>query len=111
MARYYSRGAVFGYGQNDSQEPGHKYEHRGIYDSSGADLSGPVAGTPVAPSCCADSLRTPWSQGLWLSPATERLRRPGKVRLLRFAATEVGDPSVAEECLPIIHLVFANLKS
>jgi len=28
-----------------------------------------------------------------------------------FAATEVGDPSVAEECLPIIHLVFANLKS
>jgi transposase-like protein len=28
-----------------------------------------------------------------------------------FAATEVGDPSVAEECLLIIHLVFANLKS
>ena len=28
-----------------------------------------------------------------------------------FAATQLGDPSVAEECLPIIHLVFANLKS
>ena len=28
-----------------------------------------------------------------------------------FAATEVGDPSVAEECLPSLHLVFANLKS
>src|ERR1035437_9008728 len=26
-----------------------------------------------------------------------------------FAATELGDPSVAEECMPIIHLVFANL--
>jgi hypothetical protein len=41
----------------------------------------------------------------------ETLRQPGKVRLLRFAATEVGDPSVDEECLPIIHLVFTNLKS
>ncbi len=28
-----------------------------------------------------------------------------------FAATELGDPSVAEECMPIIHLVFANLKT
>jgi len=28
-----------------------------------------------------------------------------------FAATQLGDASVTEECLPIIHLVFANLKS
>jgi len=28
-----------------------------------------------------------------------------------FAATELGDSSVAEECMPIIHLVFANLKT
>jgi transposase-like protein len=35
----------------------------------------------------------------------------GKYGYKHFAATEVGDPSVAEECLPIIHLVFANLKS
>ena len=35
----------------------------------------------------------------------------GKNGYKHFAATEVGDPSVAEECLPIVHLVFANLKS
>jgi hypothetical protein len=28
-----------------------------------------------------------------------------------FATTQLGNLSVTEECLPIIHLVFANLKS
>ena len=28
-----------------------------------------------------------------------------------FAATQLGDASVTEECLPIVHLVFTNLKS
>ena len=35
----------------------------------------------------------------------------GKRGYEHFAATELGDPSVAEECMPIIHLVFANLKT
>ena len=41
----------------------------------------------------------------------ERLRQPCEARHKHLAIAERGDPQVAEEYLPIIHLVFANLKT
>ncbi len=34
-----------------------------------------------------------------------------RIRYEHFAVAECGDPEVAEQFLPIIHLVFANLKT
>ena len=41
----------------------------------------------------------------------ERICRPRKRGFDHHAIAECGDPEVAEEFLPIIHLVFANLKT
>ena len=51
--------------------------------------------------CSEDATVTDWSGYASL----------GKRGYVHFAVAECGDPEVAEDYLPIIHLVFANLKT
>jgi hypothetical protein len=78
-----------------------------------------MPGESDLPSCLiealnhsADSLNTQLNRGPWLSP-TIGPGMPASTNAainIYFAAMALGDPSVAEECMPIIYLVFANLK-
>ena len=65
-----------------------------------------------APNRCADSSRAPSMPGSLI--VTDDWSGYGSLRKRGYdhhAIAECGDPEVAEEFLPIIHLVFSNLKA
>ena len=76
------------------------------------DAFGSPSWSSVAPSRSVGSSRSPSPPGsLILSDDWSGYAGLGKRGYEPFAVADPGDPEVAEQYLPIIHLVFANVKT